>query len=403
MSFSVGIPKELKPGEKRVSLTPKGTQYLHQKGTTVYIEENAGLLSGFSNREYEKAGGILVPSAQDLWNKAHLIKKVKEPIKAEFNFFTPQHIIFTFLHLVSPSAKPLILALQKAKTTAIAYETIEKDNEIPLLKPMSEVAGTLAAYYGAIFQTHIKVIAGKIQGLQAAKSAMLEAASQYPAVPDFRYHGKLLVLGGGHVGRHAAQMAARMGGEVWVSEISEAKRKQLKVILSEAKDLHVDSSASGLRMTNGGSINLVNPSEAGKYQDCLNSADLVIGAVHSVGERAPLVIGHELLKRISQQKPKIILDISIDQGGNVAESKPCDYEELVYLDSFGNLRFSVTNIPSFCGRGASLALEAASLEYTDQLAQGLDHAIQVCPELKSGINILKGEIVHRAIREAHGL
>lgn len=384
MSLIVGIPKEQKPGERRVSLTPKGIRYLCERGIAVYVEENAGLHSGFSNDDYQNAGGILVPDAKNLWNKAQLIKKIKEPIQQEFNFFTSRHLIFAYLHLASPSAKPLLLALQKAKATAVAYETIQKGQDTPLLRPMSEVAGTLAAYYGAIFQTRIQIAGGEIKGMQAAKSFMFEAASKYPAVPSFRYRGKLVVLGGGHVGRHGAQMAAQMGADVWVSEISEIRRKELAVTYGN------------------NSINIMNPNETETYHRCLNEADVIIGAVHSPGKRAPLVIDKDLLKKISCEKKKIILDVSIDQGGNIAESIPGDYETPLHLDSFGNLRFSVTNIPSLCGQGASNALEAASLAYTFQLTQGLDRAIQMSPELKSGINVLSGEIVNSAVSEAHG-
>ncbi len=403
----VGIPKELKRGERRVSLTPQGVRFLHEQAVTIYIEENAGLLSGFSNEEYKRAGGILVHDAATLWEKARLIKKVKEPIESEFQFFSSQHIIFTYLHLASPSAEPLILALQKSKTTAIAYETIEKNGETPLLTPMSEVAGTLVAYYGAIFKKHITISGNKIVGIEKAKVLMEEFAADYTsksqiATPAEKHGGlamtnvRFLILGGGHVGKCAAQMAAQMGGDIWISEISEARRA---VILSAAKDL--DSSASGLRMTE--SINVINPSNLKQYHECLHSADIIVGAVHSAGKRAPLIIDQELLKKISLVKPKIILDVSIDQGGNIAESRPTDYETPLELDSFGNLRFSVTNIPSFCGRGASIALEAASLEYTSQLAQGLERAVKISPELKTGINVLNGEVVHSAVSEAHDL
>lgn len=385
MSFSVGIPKEQKTGERRVSLTPKGTKYLHDQGIDVYIEENAGLLSGFPNIEYETAGGILVLDPKTLWRKTPFIKKVKEPIEQEFSFFSPQHIIFSFLHLASPSAMPLIMALKKSKATAIAYETIQKDKDMPLLKPMSEVAGTLVAYYGAVFKKYITVSENKIEGVENAKSLMEEFAASYSpsrpwiAVPAEKRGGlamtgvRFFILGGGHVGKNAAEMATQMGGSVWVSEVSEERRRQL---------------SSG--MTN---INVINPSNLKQYHKILNEADIIIGAVHSAGKRAPLVIDQDLLRKISRHKTKIILDVSIDQGGNITGSEPRDYEHPLYLDSLGNLRFSVTNIPSFCGRGASEVLEAASLEYTNQLARGLDRAIQIFPELKSGINVSKGEVV----------
>lgn len=385
MPLCVGIPKELKPEERRVSLTPKGTQTLSKKGIVVYVEKNAGLLSGFTNVEYEKAGAIIVDDPSVLWHKAQLIKKVKEPVSQEFPFFSSEHVIFAFLHLASPSAKPLIDALVKAKASAIGYETVVKDHDTPLLRPMSEVAGTLAAYYGAIFQHKILFDVSKITGFEQAKKLMLECASKYPSVPNIKYKGSVVVLGGGHVGKSAAEMAALMGGEVWVSDIDETKRQQL----------------SDSFLARNINIHLLDP-KSDDYLNRLKTASVLIGAVHSPGKRSPIVIDENLLRAISQS-PKIILDVAIDQGGCIADSRPFDYERLVYSDRFGNLRFSVTNIPSFCGRGASLAMEQASLEYTDALTRGLQEAVNLYPELRSGINLLKGEIVHAAVREAHGL
>ncbi len=387
MNLAVGIPKELKTGERRVSLTPKGVQYLHDQGITVYVEKSAGVLSGFSDDEYAQAGAVVVPDAAALWSKAGLIKKVKEPIEPEFKFFTPHHLIFTYLHLASPSAASLIAALKKSKTTAIGYETIEKNGEEPLLKPMSEIAGVLAAYYGAIFKSQIRISGTVLTGVAGAKSMIMETASAYPAVPKLRYEGSLLILGGGYVGRGAAEMAAQMGADIEISEISDRRRKELSVHF-KSKNLK---------------ISVLDPADTASYLNVLSLADVIIGAVHSAGKRAPLVIDEQLLEKISRVKKKIILDVSIDQGGNIAESRPCSYDDLLYLDSFQNIRFSVANIPSVCGKGASLALEAGSLEYAYHLACGLEHAVDVFPELKSGINVLHGEVVHHAIIEAHSL
>ena len=387
MVLTVGIPKEIKIGERRVGLTPNGVQILSQKKIPVYVEKSAGLLSRFSDREYEQAGAHLVSDKEELWGNAVLIKKVKEPITEEFDLFKSRHIIFTYLHLASPSERSLLEALLHSKATAIGYETIERKGETPLLKPMCEVAGVLAAYFAGVFHNHVTVQGTKISGIDVAKIMMEKLASRYPEIPKNLPLENVMILGGGHVGTKAAWVSCNMNGCIFLSEISGERRKHLKE----------EFTAAGLK------INLINPHDKTNYEETLASCDVIIAAVHSAGKRAPIVIDAPLLKKMSEQKKKIILDIAIDQGGNVAESRPADYEELLYIDSFRNLRFSVTNIPSLCGRGASIALEAVSLEYTAQLAQGLDHALRVYPELKTGINVLNGEVVHPAVLEAHGL
>ncbi len=385
MAFAVGIPKEIKPGERRVGLTPAGVKKLVSHQVQVFVEKNAGILSGFSDQAYEQAGAFLASNQKELWAEATLIKKVKEPIAEEFVLFKPCHIIFTYLHLASPSERSLIEALIHAKTTAIAYETIEKDGETPLLKPMSEVAGVLAAYFSGVFRNHIQIKGKEILGLDIAKSIMEKLAEDYPRIPKNISLGEVMILGGGHVGEQAARMACAMGGKVFLSEISTKRREELENQFQTA----------GLRIV------LVNPQDAVNYEKILASLEIVIAAVHLPGKRAPIIINVSLLKKISQEKKKIILDIAIDQGGNVVESRPTHYGEPLYLDSFGNIRFSVTNVPSLCGRGASIALETVSLDYTLALTEGVDKALKQYPELESGINVLKGLVIHPAVREAH--
>ncbi|MBI4372380.1 MAG: alanine dehydrogenase [Candidatus Omnitrophica bacterium] len=376
----VGIPKEIKIGERRVGLTPQGVRVLTAHQVNVFVEKGAGLLSGFSDHEYEKAGARLALNGEEVWQKATLIKKVKEPIQQEFRFFKPHHIIFTYLHLASPSERPLVEALVKSKSTAIAYETIEKDGETPLLKPMSQVAGVLAAYFGAVFKKYIKVIGNKIEGVEKSKVLMNEFAAAAPAEKrgGLAMTGvQFLILGGGYVGEEAAKMAARMDGSVSLTEISEFRRKRLEETFS----------ASGLN------VQIIDPSQQDLYEEKLISSDILIACVHAPGKRAPLIINRETLKKISSQKRKIILDIAIDQGGNVAESQPSDYVHPLCLDSFGNVRFSVTNVPALCGRGASEAIEKASLDYTLALAGGLELAVKRYPELKSGLNVMNGSVL----------
>ena len=391
MVLPVGIPKEIKTGERRVSLTPAGVQKLCRQNIPVYVEKNAGLLSSFSDEDYKRSGAVILNDRKELWKKAELIKKVKEPIPDEFELFRPEHLIFTYLHLASPSERPLIEALKRSKVTAIAYETIEQNGEFKLLAPMSEIAGVLAACFSGIFKNVISVSGKNISGMEQAKVKMVELAAQYPAVPKNLPAGNVLILGGGHVGEGAARTASRMGSAVTLSELSGARREALRQKFSAE-----DKKGTGLK-TCPLDVRIIDPKDQNVYEAALVSSDVVIAAVHVGGKRAPIIVDSALLEKISAKKKKIILDISIDQGGNVAGSRPTDYETPLYLDSFGNLRFSVTNIPSLCGKGASLALERVSLDYTMALAQGLELSLNRYPELKTGINIWNGKVVHPAL------
>ena len=384
--LAVGIPREIKVGERRVSLTPKGVRVLTENQIPVYVEKGAGLGSGFQDEDYKRAGAEIVEDSTDLWKQATLIKKVKEPIVSEYPLFEPRHLIFTYFHLASPSNRPLLEALIQAKTTAMAYETIEQDGDTPLLKPMSEVAGVLAAYFAGIFHSRIRVQEKKILGLGDAKAMMEDLSRSYPSVPKNLRLGRVVILGGGHVGFQAARMACQMGGRVALSEISENRRNELREIF-QSLNLKIE---------------ITNPQDLSAYEHFLEESEVIIAAVHVPGRRAPLIIDLALLRKISRRR-KIVLDIAIDQGGNVAESRPADYENPLYLDSLANLRFSVTNMPSLCGRGASVALEEASLEYTKALAGGLDSALKAYPELQSGFNVHNGVVVHPAVRESYGL
>lgn len=384
----VGIPRERKVGERRVGLTPKGATYLVECGVPVFVESGAGALSGFDNASYLKAGAQVLPEGAAVWNYASVIKKVKEPLAEEFGFLNERHILFAFLHLASPSSRPLIDALLKAKATAIGYETVEWNGETPLLRPLSEIAGTLAAYDAWIFRETISVEKNKIRGIEEAKRRMEEWANRYPACPRGTQKGaRVLVLGSGIVGTRAAQMSARMGCEVVVTEVDPNRRRERAELFRKE----------------GLAISLVDPAEGNSYREAFRVSGAIVSAVHRAGRQAPLVIDQNLLKEISASGRKIIIDIAIDQGGNVAESWPTTYDEPLYLDSFGNVRFSVANVPSLCGRQAAEALETASLEMTLALAGGVDSAVKKFPELRNGINTRGGFLVHEGIRDAHGL
>jgi alanine dehydrogenase len=403
MTLSVGIPKEVKTGERRVSLTPKGVKALAEKNIPVYVEKNAGALSGFPDSEYKRAGAEIAGGRRTLWNAASLIKKVKEPVSREFNLIKSRHILFTYLHLASPAERPLVRALLRAKTTAIGYETIEVNGTYPLLSPMSDIAGVLAAYFAGIFRNHILVSGRKISGVSKAKSLMIELASQYPSVPSRLPPGRVLVIGGGHAGEQAARTAARMGGDVCLSEISIQRRGELagKFRKEQLNIRVIPARFKRESKSYGFPIKTFGNDRPERFLELLEASDVIISAVHASGGRAPIVIDSALLKIISSKKKKIILDVAIDQGGSIAQSVPVDYRKPLYLDSCCNLRFCVTNIPSLCGRAASLELERVSLDYTIALSNGLDFALRRYPELKSGLNVLNGTVVLEAIRRAH--
>ena len=384
-SLPVGVPKELKIGERRVGLTPKGVEYLTKQSVPVFVEKEAGVQCSFSDQQYAVAGASIVDRGAEVWARAQVIKKVKEPMPEEFSFMQPKHIIFTFLHLAAPEARPLVEAIRRSKATAIGYETVIVDNDTPILKPMSEVAGILAAYFAGIFKNCVAVRSNQIEGFGKAKSMMEELVSRYPSVPSHLNPGQVVILGGGHVGKEAAQMAVRMGASVFLSEISRDRRTSLGEYFASSRL----------------EVKLLDPRNQGEYESMLSSCDVIIGAVHKIGRKAPLIIDAPLLKEISRHRKKVIIDVAIDQGGNVSGSRPTSYDEPVYLDSMGNLRFAVANIPALCGQGASVLLEEATLEYTLALSAGLESAMEQYGELRGALNVRGGLIVHPGVSEAH--
>jgi alanine dehydrogenase len=382
---SVGIPKELKVGERRVGLSPSGVEKLTHASIAVFVEKCAGEKSGFSDQEYLDAGATVVSTPEKVWASAGIIKKVKEPVPAEFLFFKPEQVIFAFLHLASPTARPLVDALLERQVISIGYETVEINQEAPILKPMSIVAGTLAGYFGGLLRCDTQGPSGLREITKTFKATAPSLALNYPNVPAGLHPGNVVVMGGGDVGISAASMSSKMSGRVVVSEIDATKRNKLARHFNE----------------NGLDVKIINPDDDKTYVNYLSQADCIVGAVHAVGARAACILDIETLKAVSNKKKKVIIDVAIDQGGNIAESRVGSYEEPLYLDSFGNIRFSVSNMPAICGRGATHALDTASVEFTIALAAGLDHAFSKYPELKLGLNTSKGDLVHKAVRTAH--
>ncbi len=374
--LSVGIPKEIKPFEKRVGFVPSSVRQLTERDIKVYVQKGAGNDSGFSDNDFEKAGAKILPDAVSLYAKADLIQKVKEPLDAEFPLLRKQHILFCYLHLASPENCALVETLVRSGATAIGYETVEVQGRFPLLAPMSEIAGSLAAAYGGA------LLRGGYLKLQnslpdAIYHVLEKTAFAYPEFKGEIFPGKAVIFGGGVAGFKAMETALKLHGEVCVIEKNEERREFLK------------------RFTSA----VYAPDEAPK--SVLEHADVLIGCVHARGARAAQVLDEKALKEISKKKNKIIIDISIDQGGNFPESGTTTYKDPVYFDTFNNLRFGVPNMPSLCGRGASEALSQVTLPYTLEIALDPQGAFEKFPEVNAGTNIRAGKILIEAIREAH--
>ncbi len=377
----VGIPKEIKPLERRVALTPSAVRHLCQEGVRVVVQKDAGRESGFRDPDYSASGAQIATDAESLYAKARLIQKVKEPLAPEFLLLRREHVLFSFLHLASPEQCELVRALRKAGLTALAYETLEVEGKLPVLAPMSEIAGSLAALYAAFFKRQNFLTDSKINYPSDFFRDLEAIAKAYPSSPDWEI-GRVLIFGGGVAGQKAADYALRLKGRVSVVEKNSQRREALKnqygsklEILNLEEDLHPR----------------------------LEAAEVLIGCVHRAGQRAEPVVSASLLERASAKRKKIIIDISIDQGGNFPESHSTPYVDPLYLDSFGNVRFGVSNIPSLCGRPASEALARATLPYTLALAKDGEGALRKLPELLRAVNVQGGEIKIEAIRQAHRL
>ncbi len=383
--LTVGIPKEIKSKEKRVGMTPAGVRELCKAGLKVMVETGAGLESGFLDKDYSAAGAEIVPAAKTLYANAGLIQKVKEPLPAEYDLFHQDQILFGFLHLASPEHCGLVKALLKTGVTAIGYETVDVNGRMPLLAPMSRIAGALAAAFAGLIQKHKASLIkdGKIQYSAQFFKEMETIAATYPEPPAGVTLGETVIFGGGAAGQNAAEFALQMKSKVVLVE-KEAGRRDL--IKTE-------------KIKYSGRLSVIGTEEVN--DKILESADVLIGCVHRAGERAEKVVNEKTLQKISREKAKIIMDVSIDQGGNFPLAHSTSYQDPLYLDTFGNVRFAVANIPSLCGHGASVALAEATLPYTMALAIDFKKSQTDFPELRRAVNLQAGKIIHPAVKQAH--
>jgi len=382
MTPTVGIPKEIKPQERRVGLTPKGVKVLHASGCRVLVEEGAGFHSGYSDEDYLQAGAKIVLKASELWKHSDVIKKVKEPLGDEIKFLREGQIVFTFLHLAAPESKDLVHALIKSKAIGVSYETIDVLGYTPILKPMSLIAGSVCGYLTGVYHQMVKVKKDNIQYDSNVANVINEYADRYPELPQFYNPGKVVVMGGGQVGIKVAEIAQRMGGEVTIIEKNTKRGRYLSRYFDRQVKV-LDKREEALKD--------------------LTQTDTIVGAVYLRGARAPVLIDSAELKDLSKSKKRLIFDVSADQGGNIAGSELTTWENPLRVDEYGNLRFGVCNIPSFCPKYASEALEEVTLDYLLALTQGLVVAIYKYPELVSGIATYQSNLCQKEVASAHGL
>jgi alanine dehydrogenase len=358
----IGVAREIKTDEYRVALTPAGARELVLKGHEVFVETGAGDGSSFPDADYERAGAEIV-SVDDAWGRAELLLKVKEPIAAEYPHLREGLVLFTYLHIAADA--PLTHALLDSGIAAVAYETVETDDRrLPLLAPMSEIAGRLASQAGAHF----------LEKPLGGRGVLLGGV---PGVAP----GRVLVLGGGIVGYNSAIIALGLGAQVTILERSIDRMRHLDEILS-------------------GRVSLVMSSTL-QIESSIADADVVIGAVLIPGARAPKLVTRDMLKVM---KPgAVIVDVAIDQGGCVETAHPTTHTDPVYTVD-GILHYCVANMPGGVPVTSTKALTNATLPYVEAIADhGLARAVARDRSLARGVNVLEGKIVYEAVAEAHDL
>ena len=358
--MNIGVPKEIKAQENRVSMTPGSVAELTKRGHRVFAQRGAGEGSSFSDGQYEKAGAILAEDARTVFAEAELIVKVKEPQAAEIAMLRPHHLLFTYLHLAAN--KLLTEGLLASGCTALAYETLEVNRHLPLLEPMSEIAGRMSAIVGSY---HLAKHAG-------GRGILLGGV---PGVAP----GRVVVLGGGTAGVNAARVATGIGADVTILEVDFERMRFLDI-------------------TMGG--HTVYSNEA-NLADLLPRADLVIGAVLVPGAKAPKLITREMLRLMPHGS--VFVDIAVDQGGCAETTRPTTHDDPTYEEE-GVLHYCVANMPGAYARTATQALNNVTHPWTMLIAdKGLETACEARPELRSAINILDGKLVCKPVAEAHGL
>jgi alanine dehydrogenase len=357
----VGVPKEVKQQEYRVALPPSAAYQLIRRGHEVFVERGAGVGAGYPDAEYEHAGAQLVPEHAEVFHRAELIVKVKEPQPEECALLRPDHLLFTYLHLAAD--RRLTEALMASGATALAYETVEVNRRLPLLEPMSEIAGRMSVLVGGYFLAKHFGGSGVLLG----------------GVPGV-LPGRVVVLGGGTSGINAARMAQGVGADVTILEVDLERMRFLDISLHSAHTLY---------------------SNEAHLLELLPTVDLLIGAVLVAGARAPRLIRRDMLRRM--RPGSVLVDIAIDQGGCAETSRPTTHHDPVFVEE-GVIHYCVANMPGAYARTATQGLTNVTYPYVELLADnGLAEACRRQPALLKGINITQGKLTNAAVAEAHQL
>jgi alanine dehydrogenase len=358
--MKIGVPKEIKTNENRVALTPIGAEVLRRHGHKIFVETNAGVGSGFSDADYKKVGATILKTPKQIFDTAEMIMKVKEPIKPEYNLIKEGQVVFTYFHFAS--SKELTQAMMKSKCIAIAYETVQKsDGSLPLLIPMSEVAGRMAPQEGAKYLERTMggrgVLLGGVPGTEPAN---------------------VVVIGGGIVGTNAAKIASGFGAKVTIMDNNLYRLRYLDDVMPK----NVTTLMS-------------NPFN---IRNAIANADLVIGAVLIAGAKAPKLITKSMLKLM--KKGSVVVDVSVDQGGCIETCKPTTHENPTYVVD-DVVHYCVANMPGAVPFTSTIALTNATLPYAVELAnKGWYTACIENEELKLGLNMIDGEIVYKGVADA---
>lgn len=359
----IGVPKEIKNNENRVALTPAGAKELVKRGHTIYVQNTAGNGSGFQDQEYIDAGASILPTIEDVYAIAEMIMKVKEPIESEYSLIRKDQLVFTYFHFAS--LEPLTHAMIKSGSVCLAYETVEaSDRSLPLLVPMSEVAGRMAIQEGAKY----------LEKPMGGRGILLGG------VPGVR-PAKVLILGGGVVGTNAAKMASGMGADVTMMDISLPRLRYLDDVMPANVNTFMSNEFN--------------------IRELLSTHDLIVGAVLIPGAKAPHLITRDMLG--DMLPGTVLVDVAVDQGGCIETCKPTTHQDPTYFVD-GILHYCVANMPGAVPYTSTLALTNATLPYAIQLAnKGWKKACQENKELELGLNVVGGKVVYKGVSDAFNL
>lgn len=353
----IGVPKEIKISENRVGMTEAGVRQLVLEGHTVFVEKDAGLGSGISNEDYEKAGAKLLETKKEVYARADMIVKVKEPLPDEYDLLKEGQILYTYLHLAAEPKLTKVLCERKVK--AIGYETIElKDKSLPLLTPMSEVAGRMATQIGAFY----------LQKNHGGKGILLGGVTGV-------HRAKVSIIGGGVVGTNAAKMAVGLGADVTMLDVNTARLEYLDDIFQG-------------RLT-------TLYSNVKNIEESVTQSDLVVGAVLVTGHKAPRLVTREMISKMS--KGSVVVDVAVDQGGCIETCRPTSHVNPVY-EVDGVIHYCVPNMPGVVSRTSTYALTNVTFKYASLLAaQGVEEAVAKYPELLKGVNVYNGYVCYEPV------